>query len=76
MLIFFRPQNDEVTKCVTVTMERSDQIILIFLVYRYKTCVVIRLRVKSEGMSSTLFTMELTNNSFTKMFDFEVYRLP
>ena len=21
MLIFFRPQNDEVTKCVTVTME-------------------------------------------------------
>ena len=31
---------------------------------------------KSEGMSSTLFTMELTSNSFTKMSDFEVYRLP
>ena len=44
--------------------------------YRYKTCVAIRLRVKSEGMSSTLFTMELASNSFTKMSDFEVYRLP
>ena len=32
--------------------------------------------VKSEGMSNTLFTMELTSNSFTKMSDFEVYRLP
>ena len=40
------------------------------------TCVAIRLRVKSEGMSNTLFTMELTSNSFIKMSDFEVYRLP
>ena len=38
--------------------------------------MAIRLRVKSEGMSNTLFTMELTSNSFTKMSDFEVYRLP
>ena len=27
--------------------------------YRYKTCVAVRLRVKSEGMSNALFTMEL-----------------
>ena len=40
--------------------------------YRYKTCVTIRLHVKSEGISNTLVTMETGRQQFyKKMSKFE-----